>query len=241
MTNTAIPILMYHQIDEPPPSGTPLRGLVVSPGAFARQMWMLRMLGYQGLSMVALQPYLRGEKTAKVVGISFDDGYLNNHTHALPALSQNGFSATCYAVSALTGGHNDWDAGLVARKPLMDVGHWREWLAAGMEIGSHTRHHADLTVLDEAAARTEIADARSELEDRFAVPVQQFCYPYGRYSRRDRDLVEQAGYINATTTHRSRAKPGDDPFLLPRVIVAQATKPWHFWLKIASSYEDRRR
>ena len=68
-----IPILMYHQIDVPPPRGTPLRGLVVSPGAFARQMWLLKALGYQGLSMRELEPYLKGERQGRVVGITFDE------------------------------------------------------------------------------------------------------------------------------------------------------------------------
>jgi len=242
MTDRAYPILMYHQIDVPPPSGTPLRGLIVSPGAFSRQMRFLRALGYRGLSMTNLQPYLRGERDGKVVGITFDDGYLNNHTHALPILHSLGFSATCYAVSALPGGHNDWDANIgVARKPLMDTSQWREWLAAGMDIGAHTRHHADLTVLNEADATAEIVGARNELEDRFATSIAHFCYPYGRYTSRERELVSAAGYTTATTTHRSRARPTDDPLLLPRVMVAQATQPWQFWLKVATGYEDRRR
>ena len=69
-----IPILMYHQIDEPPARGTPLRGLVVSPRSFAWQMNMLRILGFRGLSMRDLEPYLLGQKQGRVVGITFDDG-----------------------------------------------------------------------------------------------------------------------------------------------------------------------
>lgn len=242
MTYRAIPILMYHQIDVPPPSGTPTRGLVVSPGAFLRQMRLLRALGYRGLSLTELQPYLRGEISAKVVGITFDDGYLNNHTHALPILHDIGFTATCYAVSALLGGYNDWDASIrVPRKQLMDFGHWRDWLSAGMDIGAHTRHHADLTLLNENEARSEIAGSRMELEDRFSTSIDHFCYPYGRYTLRDRELVASAGYVTATTTHRSRAQPNGDLLLLPRVIVAQATQPWQFWLKVSTGYEDRRR
>ncbi len=238
----AIPILMYHQIDAVPPSGTPLRGLTVAPAAFARQMRLLKVLGYRGLSLSELLPYLRGERQDKVVGITFDDGYLNNHTHALPSLQAVGFSATCYAVSARPGGVNDWDAGLaVAQKPLMDVPHWRDWLAAGMDIGAHTRHHADLTTLDDEQAREEIAGAKRELEDRFGVAIRHFCYPYGRYTARDRELAIEAGYATATTTHRGRAHPGDDLFLLPRAMIANGTWPWHLWLKVATAYEDKRR
>ena len=46
-----IPILMYHQVDVPPARGTPMRGMVVAPSAFAAQMRLLRLLAYRGLSM----------------------------------------------------------------------------------------------------------------------------------------------------------------------------------------------
>ncbi len=51
-----IPILMYHQIGEPGPRGTPYRGLTVHPRDFRRQMLWLRRLGYRGLSMARLGP-----------------------------------------------------------------------------------------------------------------------------------------------------------------------------------------
>lgn len=105
---TSIPILMYHQIDASPQRGTPLRGLVVKPQAFQRQMRFLKVMGYQGLSMKDLEPYLNGTRQGKVVGITFDDGYLNNLTHALPALQANGFTATCYGISELLGKTNAW-------------------------------------------------------------------------------------------------------------------------------------
>ena len=98
-----IPILTYHQIDQAPLKGAPFRGLVVSPNSFGRQMALLRLLGYRGLSMSDLMPYLTGERVGKVVGITFDDGYLNNLTHALPVLRRHGFTATCYAVSQYLG------------------------------------------------------------------------------------------------------------------------------------------
>jgi hypothetical protein len=64
-----IPILMYHQVDVPPRSGTPMRGLVVWPGAFSRQMGLLRLLGYRGVSLRDLEPWLAGERDDRVVGM----------------------------------------------------------------------------------------------------------------------------------------------------------------------------
>lgn len=237
----SIPILMYHQIDVPPARGTPLRGLVVSPGSFARQMGLLRLLGYRGLSMHDLEPYLRGEKQGKVVGITFDDGYQNNLRNALPVLRRQQFTATVYAVSNMIGGRNDWDQGLVAQKPLMDLQDWHAWRDAGMDIGSHTRTHARLTELDIVAAREEIAGSRRELEQQMGCPVRHFCYPYGRYALEHVELAREAGYATATTTDRGRVQAGEDPYTLRRIMVACSTNLAQFALKVMSNYEDRRR
>jgi peptidoglycan/xylan/chitin deacetylase (PgdA/CDA1 family) len=235
-----IPILMYHQIDVPPPSGTPLRGLVVSPGSFARQMRLLKLLGYKGLSMRDLEPYLKGEKQGKVLGITFDDGYQNNLHNALPILQKNGFTATCYAVSSMMGGTNSWDSGLVAEKSLMTKADWHMWLASGMDVGSHTRTHVDLTHLSTDEAVDQIVNSKKELQDALGCDVRHFCYPYGRFDTTHSQLVQRAGYVTATTTRRGRVQPGDDLITLRRVLVAQATHPVHFALKICTTYEDRR-
>jgi peptidoglycan/xylan/chitin deacetylase (PgdA/CDA1 family) len=237
----SIPILMYHQIDAPPPRGTPLRGLVVSPGSFARQMFLLKCLGYTGLSMRRLEPYLSGENKGRVVGITFDDGYQNNLQNALPVLKRHGFSATCYAVSGMIGAFNIWDRDIgVAQKPLMSADEWQIWLKSGMEIGSHTCSHADLTKLSAAAAAHEIAASRRELEDDLGCEVRHFCYPYGRFDATHREMVQKAGYASATTTRRGRVQTRDDLYTLRRVLVAQASTLVQFSWKIATPYEDRR-
>lgn len=236
-----IPILMYHQVDVPPPRGTPLRGLVVSPGSFARQMGLLRLLGYRGLSMRELEPYLKGEKRGKVVGLTFDDGYQNNLRHALPVLQRHGFTATCYAVSGQFGGRNLWDKGLVAQTPLMTQEEWCQWRDAGMDIGSHTRNHVSLPDQDTATAREEIAGSRLELEQALGCEVHHFCYPYGRYTPEHAAMAREAGYHTATTTNRGRVHPGEDPYTLRRIMVACSTHLALFAAKVLTRYEDRRR
>lgn len=237
-----IPILMYHQIDAMPPRGTPMRGLIVTPPTFARQMGLLKMLGYQGLAMRDLEPYCSGEKQGKVFGITFDDGYQNNLTHALPVLQRHGFSATCYAVSQQIGGTNYWDESKgIAIKPLMNRAEWLQWQAAGMEIGSHTRNHVDLRALSPAAAWEEIAHSKTELEQWCGREVRHFCYPYGFWNAALRDQVEKAGYATATTVQRARATLQDDRFALPRVLVSGSNTLLHLLLKLFTTYEDKRK
>jgi peptidoglycan/xylan/chitin deacetylase (PgdA/CDA1 family) len=242
MANQHIPILMYHQIDTRPARGAVMRGLVVSPPSFTRQMALLKALGYQGLSMSALMPYLRGEKQGKVCGITFDDGYLNNLAYALPTLQRYGFSATCYLVSGHLGGTNTWDhAKGIAPKPLMQVSHAREWVAGGQEVGAHTRTHADLTQLTEAQSLDEIAGCKHELEAATGAAVNQFCYPYGHYTANHAAQVQGAGYAGATTTVRARATVRDALWELPRVPVMGSVWLPQFWRKVATAYEDKRR
>ena len=237
-----IPILMYHQIEVAPPKGAGFRSLYVSPGAFARQMTLLSYMGYRGLSMSSLMPYLTGERTGKVVGITFDDGYLNHLTHALPVLLKHDFSSTCYAVSQQLGKTNAWDreAG-IDPTPLMNAQQLRQWLTAGQEVGAHTRHHARLTQLDDLTCVDEISGCKSELESLTDAPVRHFCYPYGEYGPGHVAQALAAGFESATTTQRGRCQLGEDLLQLPRVPVVRSTTLPVLWLKLATAYEDRRR
>ena len=237
-----IPILTYHQVEQAPPRGTPFRSLVVAPGAFARQMGLLKALGYRGLSMTALEPYLRGEKSGKVVGITLDDGYVNNLDCALPVLQRHGFSATCYVVSNQIGGSNVWDHGKgIPAKQLMNDAQLMAWIAGGQEVGAHTRNHVDLLLADAQAAREEITGCRRDLEQRLGAPVRHFCYPYGLHRPEHAAMVREAGYASATTTQRGRTCAQDDLFELPRVPVLRSTSLPVLWLKLATGYEDRKR
>jgi len=242
-TNTRpIPILVYHQIAAAPPKGSPFRSLYVAPEAFGRQMAWLERLGYLGLSMTALQPYLNGKKNGKVVGITFDDGYLNNLSNALPSLTKHGFSSTCYAVSGLLGKTNVWDESTgIAQTPLMNEAQLRQWVSAGQEVGSHTHQHIDLTFSDKDTCQLEISLDKSELESVVKKPVEHFCYPYGRYQPEHINMVDDIGFVTATTTQRSRCHSKTDMLQLPRVPVLRSTTLPVFWLKIATGYEDRRK
>jgi peptidoglycan/xylan/chitin deacetylase (PgdA/CDA1 family) len=238
----SIPILTYHHTEQAPPKGFAMRSLWVSPSSFATQMQWLARIGYRGLAMSELMPYLRGEKKGKVVGITLDDGYQSNLLHALPILKNMGFSATCYVVSGKLGQHNEWDESLgMAQAALMGVEEMRRWVDAGMEVGSHTCSHADLKQISLAEAGRELLQSKSDLENLLQKPVTQFCYPYGHFSPEHESLVSQSGYVAATTTHRGRACATDRMTALPRVPVVRSTYSLQFLLKVLTRYEDSKR
>jgi peptidoglycan/xylan/chitin deacetylase (PgdA/CDA1 family) len=236
-----IPILAYHQTAPVPRRGTPVRSLVVSPRRFAMQLRAMRLLGWQGLSMRDLEPYLRGEKTGKVFGITLDDGYLNNYEVALPVLRALGFTATAFIVSAHVGGTNVWDqASGAPAVPLMEADQLRAWMSSGMEIGAHTRHHVHLCELDDAAAREEIAGSKRDLERMLNTEVRSFCYPFGEHSAAHAQMVRQAGYALATSVVSSRARVGDDPLRLPRINMHLYDRLPTFLARATTDYEDWR-
>jgi peptidoglycan/xylan/chitin deacetylase (PgdA/CDA1 family) len=235
-----VPILMYHNVGTPP-AGARLRGLYVRTGAFRRQMWLLKLLGYKGLSMSAAMPYLRGEKSGRVVAITFDDGYLDTFENALPILSRFGFSATCYFVSGHSGQHNEWDAAnLNVQKPLMNDEQIKAWQAAGMEVGAHSRSHPRLTQCTDEQLQDELAGSKADLEALTGAPVTQFCYPYGDLDARVANAARNAGYSAATTVQRGRACPGDDLMLLRRIWLSGSNLLYLFLIKLLTKYEDKR-
>jgi len=240
--SASVPILTYHHTQEPPPKGAPMRSLWVSPTAFASQMRWLHRLGYQGLDMTALMPYVRGEKSGKVVGITLDDGYQSNVHHALPILKRYGFSATSYVVSGLLGKSNQWDSSLgIPQAPLMTPQELQAWVNGGMEVGSHTCSHANLSQLTLTQVLEDLRQSKWDLEQLLQKPVTQFCYPYGHFLPEHEDLVFEAGYVAATTTHRGRACAADRMSALPRVPVVRSTHTAQFLLKVLSNYEDSKR
>jgi peptidoglycan/xylan/chitin deacetylase (PgdA/CDA1 family) len=237
----ACPIFMYHNIAQAPRGLQRWRSLYVNPGAFQRQMWLLKRLGYTGLSMSDAMPYLRGEQQGRIAVITLDDGYLDNLTFALPVLQRYGFTATCYVVSGRIGRHNDWDAEkLGVQKPLMTAAQLRTWHEGGMEIGAHTRSHPRLSQCTDAQLLDEIAGSKSDLENVLGAPVTQFCYPYGDMDDHVADVTRASGYAAATTTRRGRAIAGTDLWRLPRVQVARHHLLPQFAMRAFTDYETRR-
>lgn len=205
-------------------------------------MVWLRRFGYRGLSMRELLPYVRGERTGKVVGITFDDGFRNVFQNALPVLDELGFTSTNYFVARALGTGNVWDYEKgIPHSDLMSVDDVNGWLKSGQEVGSHALDHVHLSTLSPEVAQYQIQQSKLELENMFSVEVSAFCYPYGSESPEIRKMVQRAGYSNATTTVRGLARDDDDLFGLPRVTVSRSTHIVRFLQKSMTRLEDTKR
>lgn len=213
------PILMYHKVARAP-SATTLPGHYVRPEVFeAHIRWLIRR-GYRTCSV----PSLIEAGSADRIAITFDDGYENFLTNALPTLRRYSAMATVFVVAERIGGVNDWDTrdGDVEER-LMTLPQLREAVMGGTEIGSHSATHADLAAIDVDAARTEIERSRTILRGLIGAPIDVFCYPYGRETMDVRRLVREAGYRYACSTAKGMNDSTTDPMALRRINVRQDT------------------
>jgi len=213
------PVLMLHHVEPGPLTPPPLH-----PASYldrADFAGFLEDLASRGYRTATLAQAAAGEPLPRrSVVLTFDDGCRCFAEHAFPELHKRGMTATLFAVSGELGGTNRWDRAAGEREErLLDAAELRRLADAGIEIGSHSRTHRDLTASSDEELATEIAGSKRDLEAALGRPVLTFCYPYGRLGARARAAVEAAGYLAAVGIHANPGARAGDPFALPRMIV----------------------
>ncbi len=182
-------VAMYHSVGDC--SDDPYR-ITVTPGRLDAQLRWLHRRGLRGVGVTELlAARSRGEGTG-LVGLTFDDGYADFLTNALPVLERWECGATLFVLPGRLGGENAWDP-LGPRKPLLAADGIRAAAEAGIEIGSHGLTHVDLTKADDELLHAEVAESRAVLSELSGAPVDGFCYPYGTVDQRAADAVKAAG------------------------------------------------
>ena len=187
-----VPILTYHYIrSNPDPRDGLGFALSVTPADFAAQMDWLARAGYHTITTEDLYQYVNRARglPSKPVILTFDDGYADFYTSALPVLRSHEFTATAYVVSGFVG-----HGGYMTQEQIREVDH------SGIEIGSHSVHHANLARSSMANVRAEVGDSKRYLEELVGHPVNSFCYPSGKWHAGVANAVAAAGYHDSTTT-----------------------------------------
>lgn len=188
------PVLLYHSVDT---SGSVIS---ISPRAFRLQMDYLSGHGYRTLS---LNDYVRNLKRGtqppeRSVVLTFDDGFKNNYTEALPILSAYGFTCTIFLATDFVGKTCTWERdSSIGGLPMLSWTEIREMEHFGMEFGSHGCSHAHLTQLSQDGIRRELLDSKSIMERELKKPIRFFCHPYGDASELTQQMVRDAGYAGA--------------------------------------------
>ncbi len=190
-------ILLYHSI-----SDERRYRFAVSPSEFA---WQMEWLYQQKVSIKSLEDVLNIDDYTKrghqpQVVISFDDGYEDNFTNAMPILQKYGYHATFFIVTDFVGATNLWATNKTA--PRLKLMNWEQITALsekGHVIGGHTHRHENLKAADPIKLEEELTESQLLLIEKLGKDFLPFAYPYGKYNKSAIALVKRSGYNCALT------------------------------------------
>ena len=211
----SVPILMYHYISVPPPGSDRYRlSLSVTPANFDAQMAFLKQAGYHAVTLYDLYDFLGQGKTLpdKPVILTFDDGYVDAFTQAMPILLKYGFVGTFFVLTGPAdeggaGEHLTWEQ-IVAMS------------ATGMDLELHSREHFDLRNRPNDFLVHQIAGGKESLEAHINRPVRWFAYPSGRYDAAVVRVLKSDAFWGAVTTKDGRTHAASGFFDLQRVRIS---------------------
>jgi peptidoglycan/xylan/chitin deacetylase (PgdA/CDA1 family) len=235
-------ILMYHAMggrDEAPSC------YVIPQQRFLWQMLWLRFCRYRVISLSDLVGYLRADRLppARAVVVTFDDGYADTYDLAFPILRRLRIPATVFLVTRAIGGSANWTTEpAIAGRPLLTAERIKEMLAAGIEVGAHTRTHVSLTdVPPDDNRELEIAGSRQDLEEDFGRPIRTFAYPFGDYDSDIAAAVRRAGFHAACCSRQGANDPATPHFELRRVEIRGTDSVFRFPYMVWSGRRVRRK
>src|SRR5205807_2437456 len=154
---TYVPILYYHYIRINPNARDRLGfSLSTPPAMFSAQMQYLADHGFHVISLhqavVAVKNHT-GLPSRPIV-LTFDDGYTDFFTAAIPILQSHGFTATSFVISGRMG----W-AGFMTPSQVVAAD------GMGFTIGAHTVDHVALAAQTPARATWEMKQSTLALEE----------------------------------------------------------------------------
>ena len=239
LTNRAasVAFLCYHSISNP---GPPY--LSVGAELFERQLAWLRRAGWETGSSAQLNELLGGRRAAsRTAFLTFDDGYLDTYTSALPLLRAYNARAIVFVLPPVvdTGERLAWPEVDVQRQRYPHVMQSMTWsmleelASAGVEIGSHGLSHQHLDRLEPDELHEELLDSRRAISERIG-DCRTLAYPFGDWSPRVAAAAAETGYEFAFTIP-SVGQWRATRWSIPRIPVDHRDQEWRFALKLSAS------
>jgi len=179
-------------------------------------------LRYRGITMNEFMDYFETgtRPQGRCVVISFDDGFSDILTNALPILKRHAFPATIFVVAGLIGCEikDDHESSMVSGSMLSGE-QIRALVREGIDIQSHGLMHRRFSSLSPSQAMHELLESKRILEGITQKPVQCLAYPFGDFRPETEDLVRKAGYRAAVSTVRGKKHYQHERYCLKRIPV----------------------
>ena len=209
-------VLIYHTISSH--SEALLADIDISPERFARQLsWLAR---YR--QVVPLIDTLKPNPRRHPVAITFDDGYRDNLTVALPLLEKYSLPATVFVSAGFIG-----DEGYVSRDDLRDLA--RHPL---ITIGAHGLWHRHFCQLSTEEAKVELIEARRMLNEITRKQIDLMSWPYGECNPRLEQLSAECGYQASWSVWMGK----NDQYSRWRVPLGRRDNMARFVMKVSGVY-----
>jgi peptidoglycan/xylan/chitin deacetylase (PgdA/CDA1 family) len=233
----AAAFLCYHSVAD---GGPPF--LSLPPAIFEEQLATLRRLGWRSGNSEDLRESLGGQRPKQPLAfLTFDDGFADNESIALPLLREYGMAPMVFVLPPLLdhGGPLAWTEVTERQRAHPEVMRSMDWQAlermaeAGAEIGSHGLTHRSMVTLEPEALRDELLDSRRILRDRFG-RCDALAYPFGHWNSAVARAAADAGYTFAFSVP-SNGQPSAGPHAVPRVPVDHRDRGRRFEAKLAAT------
>ena len=217
--NETVPvaILFYHRVSDENPNPWTISG-----SGFERQIDWLQ----QNFDLVSLREAQRRIKSGNqkpAVSITFDDGYAENCSFALPLLIERNIPVT-YFVTTYHTTHNKAFQHDIEREQLLpanSIESLRALANAGVAIGGHTRTHVNLgEMLDEKQLFDEVIASTREMESMLDCSIDYFAFPYGQKENLDTrvfNLLLEHGFSGVCSAYGGLNEIHGDEFHLQRI------------------------
>jgi peptidoglycan/xylan/chitin deacetylase (PgdA/CDA1 family) len=214
-----LPVLLYHSISDD--ASSEVARFAISPKVFDDHMRHLEEEGYSSMRVTEFLPVLQGRSEVlpdRPVLVTFDDGFRDFLTNAVPIMQRHGIASTLYATTGFMG---DGEVPGTNRSGdrMLTWGDLAEVASQGVEVGGHTHTHPMLDTLPRAGARDEVTRCKELIEHHLTAPVASFAYPHGYSSAWVRRVVAEAGYTSACAVKNAMSHTGDDPFAIARLML----------------------
>ena len=208
---TYVPILLYHYIRvNPNPRDRVGFGLSTPPAMFGAEMQYLADHAYHVVSLHQAVVAIRNHTTlpSRPVVLTFDDGYTDFFTAAVPIMVSHGFTATDFVITGRMG-----LPGFMTPSQVVAAD------GLGFDVGAHTVDHVALAAISPARASWEMRQSQLTLEKLLGHPVLDFAYPYGSFDAIVRALAARFGFETAASTLYGTVHSADQLMDLSRVRV----------------------